>query len=98
MKYGIFSANGEVKEKEIETAWDMYYSDTDRKKLIESFDTLEAATAALFARYKADVALAKSNGGYYFWYGTVYFVAEIIEDEDGEIMDGEGYYITEFGR
>lgn len=94
MKYGIFSASGEVKEKNYTSAWDIYDSDTDCKPLLESFDTIEEANAALKEKYRADVAKARSNGGYNFYFGTVYFTAQI-EEEDGEIYPGDGYEITE---
>ena len=94
MKYGIFSATAEVREKEYKSAWDFYNSDTETKPLLEQFDTIEEANAALDKKYSAAVSRAKSNGGYYFLFGTVYFTAEIIE-EDGDRFPGDGYKITE---
>ena len=95
MKYGIFSATAEVPEKEYKSAWDICDSDTETKPLLEQFDTIEEANAVLDKNYCAYVSRAKSNGGYWFYFGTVYFTAEIVE-EDGEIFPGDGYEITEF--
>lgn len=94
-KYGIFSANGEVRERDFRSAWDICDSDTKVKPLLEQFDTLEEANAVLDTDYYAEISRVKSNGGYYFYSGTVYFTAEIIE-ENGEIFPGDGYEITEF--
>ena len=94
MKYGIFSASGEVRICDFLSAWDIYHSDTKTKPLLEQFDTIEEANVALDKKYSADVSKVKSNGGYYFYSGTVYFTAEIIE-EDGDVFPGDGYKITE---
>lgn len=81
-KYGIFEASCELRN--FESAWDFMENDTEIGAPLEIFRTKQGAMVAL-ENYRSEVTKYRSNGGYYFYFGKVYFVSDlIIYDEDSE--------------
>ena len=99
-KFGIFEASCELRD--YERAWDFMENDTEIGAPLEIFETESAAVESL-KKYCSEITKNRSNGGYYFYAGKVYFVADLIVcDEDAEddadksiYTAGDGYAITE---
>lgn len=98
-KYGIFAASCELRK--YSRAWDFVENDTEIDSPLEIFKTEQEARAAL-EKYSSNVTKHRSNGGYNFFAGKVYFVADLIvydkdseDDTDKQIYAcGDGIEIT----
>lgn len=99
-KYGIFKASCELREYESE--WNFVWADEDIPMPLEIFESEKTAIEAL-KNYKAEKYKYRSNGGYYFYQATVYFVAtleivdrECLDDDLAAYCYGDGVAITSF--
>lgn len=82
-KFGIFKACCELRNPE--SAWDFVEADESIDKPLEVFKTQEEAIKRLHEKYENSIYKNKSNGGFYFYQGEVYFVGTLmINDSDEE--------------